>query len=136
MYPCDTEGKLYGFDSHGIWDTLGKPSDQREKMHPGRNFRGKDVGQFQCRDLLTGKLLWHTNAFEPPEVNPLKWPGEWVPTHFLLAGDRLIARNAWGLWIARRAGKGVTVQAYGKDLGPQGGEPVLVAGRLFVRRVD
>jgi outer membrane protein assembly factor BamB len=130
------DGKLYGFDAHGIWDTPGKPSEQREKMQPGRNYRGRDAGQFQCRDIATGNRLWGTNAFEPPEVDPLKWPGEWLSTNFLLAGDRLVVRNEWGLWIARLKDDGVTVQTRVKDVGSQGNEPVLVEGRVFVRRVD
>lgn len=45
-------------------------------------------------------------------------------------------RNEWGLWIAQLKDDGVVVQARAKDLGTQGGEPVLVDGRLFVRRAD
>ena len=131
------DGKFYGFDAHGIWDTPGKPSDQRgPNLAPGRNFRGSAVGQFQCRDIATGKLLWSTNAFEPPEVNPLKWPGEWNPTLFIMAGDRLIVQNEWGLWIAHMKPGGVAVQARWKEFRGHAGEPVMVAGKLYARQAD
>ena len=139
------DGKLYGADAHGIWDTPGKPSEERvwppqapknlKPMEPGRNFRGKDVGQFQCRDVLTGKLLWSTSAFQPGTVDPLKWPGEWSSTHSILVADRLILFNTWGLWIAQLSDTGVKVLAQGPGFEREGSEPVLVDGRLYVRQV-
>ncbi len=130
------DGKFYGADAHGIWDTPGKPSAERwGERQPGRNFRGQAVGSFQCRDVLTGKLLWSTSVFQPATVDPLKWPGEWSSTHSILAGDRLIVFNRWGLWIARLTDSGVTVLAQAPGFEREGSEPVLVDGRLYVRQI-
>jgi hypothetical protein len=130
------DGKFYGADAHGIWDTPGKPSAERwGERQPGRNFRGQSVGSFQCRDVLTGKLLWSTSAFQPATVDPLKWPGEWSSTHSILAGGCLIVFNRWGLWIARLTDSGVTVLAQAPGFEREGSEPVLVDGRLYVRQI-
>lgn len=120
------DGKFYGFDAHGFWG-----------MKTARAFRGKDVGQFQCRDVLTGKLLWSSNAFLPPEVDSQKWPGEWGSSKSIFVGDNIIVTNPWGLWIARLKADNVEMLATVRQQNQKLlGEPVLVDGRLFIRQRD
>ncbi len=124
------EGKFYGFDAHGFWN--------HDKARP---FRGKEVGQFQCRDVLTGRLLWSTNAFLPPDVDPHKWPGDWGSSKLILASDTLVVTNPWGLWIARLKLDGVEMLATirlpsNHDHRKTLSEPVLVNGRLFIRQIS
>jgi outer membrane protein assembly factor BamB len=145
------EGKIYGSDAHGIWDTPGLPSEQRwlddpKKPHgqPGRNHRDKSIGQFQCRDIATGKLIWSSNAMLP-QLPKNDWrytgsgpgPYEWYPTKSIISGDLLIANSFNGPWVARLKQDGLDILAKGISYGDVDvSEPVLVDGMLYVRNLS
>lgn len=52
------DGRLYGFDSYF-------PIFIRQYAVT-RPYRGEKIGEFQCRDVVTGKLVWSSDAFNPP----------------------------------------------------------------------
>jgi outer membrane protein assembly factor BamB len=143
---CD--GKVYGFDAHGVWDLPGVPSEERSKIdrwknQPGRNKRDKSIGQFQCRDVATGKLLWSTDAMQA-HFPPHDWrsqivngPSEWYPTKLILHADLLIAYSLSDLWIGQLKKDGLDILANGPGYGNvDGSEPVLVDGLLYVRKLS
>ena len=87
------DGKLYGFDSH----FPGCP------QYPvARPYRGEAIGEFQCRDVATGKLLWSSDAFNPAPPGPKR--ADSTNNLFVLAGDHIIVcNNARGVGIGRIA---------------------------------
>lgn len=123
------DGRLYGFDAHGVWD---------DPMYDGKIDRRamRRDGRFQCRDIATGRLLWSSDAFNTRK------PGEdeyYNPQHLLLAGETLVVTDETGLWLARLTATGVQVlsrveQVKWRRL--QLSPPVLVEGRLFIRQSD
>ena len=147
LIACD--GKLYGADSQGGWDDQRVPgvavppglsqealekfaAPAQAKMPPGRPHRPANVGQFQCRDIATGKLLWSTDAIKGLE---------WTPTFMIAVEDKLIVRNTAGLWICRLRNDGLDVLTHVRSSEGQWNqfrfsEPVLVNGRLYLRDMD
>jgi outer membrane protein assembly factor BamB len=113
------EGRLYGFDSYF-------PGFIREYTVT-RPYRGEKVGEFQCREIASGKLLWSTDAFnpEPPSAKRVDSSGT-----FFFAGDKLVVTNQAGLWLAQMEAAGVKILARGP-----GGTPALAEGRLFLRQL-
>ncbi len=128
------DGKLYGADAKGFWGD-GDPKKTDGDLRY-RKYRGDEIGQFQCRDLATGKLLWHTSQFRGADVRPYKWPGEFRPCSFLISGNTMVLINPWGLWIAQFGEAGATTIAHEDLRDEEGARPVLVDGRLFIRLVD
>ena len=123
------DGKFYGFDSYF-------PGFIRE-YDVTRPYRGGTVGEFQCRDVASGKLLWSSDAFNPAK------PGEKRPdstnASIIVADNALIVTNSHGLWIAQRREDGVSVTArvpQANRLNRMLGEPALADGRLFIRQLD
>ena len=123
------DGRLYGFDSYF-------PGFARQ--YPvTRPYRGTGVGEFQCRDAATGRLLWSSDAFNPEPPGPKR--ADSANDLFVLAGDLAIVCNQHGLWIGRVAGDGVTVLArvpHAARAGRMLGEPVPADGRLLIRQAD
>ena len=129
-----TGGKLYGADAAGFWSE-GDPKKTDGDLH-FRKTRSPQIGQFQCRDLATGNVLWSTNQFRPSTVNPNRWPGEFQPYNFLIAGNTMVLINNWGLWIARLTDSGPITLAHENIRDQEGVRPVLVNGRLYIRVID
>ena len=124
------DGKLYGFDSYF-------PGFMRE-YDVTRPYRGAQVGEFQCREVATGKLLWSTDAFNGETPGPQR--PDSTNASIIVTESALIITDNHGLWIAQLRPDGVTVTAHvaeaGGKLGRMLGEPVLSGGRLFVRQLD
>ncbi len=139
------DGKLYGSDAHGVWDAQRREMEKNGKpMQPGRAKRPKEIGQFQCRDVATGKLLWSTDAMLE-KLAPNDWraangdtTAEWYSTKSIMTGDVMIACNASGLWVARLKEDGLDILARNPMQLSAGfsSEPVLVGGLLYVRNFD
>jgi outer membrane protein assembly factor BamB len=126
------DGKFYACDSYS-------PAFVRGEYPVSRPYHGEKIGEFQCRDVLTGKMLWSTDAFNPGPPGGKRADSE--NFSIVLAGDRAIVTNVHGLWIARLLADGVKVlarvpQAVGRTGTRMLSEPVLVGGRLFVRQLD
>jgi len=123
------DGRLYGFDAHGVWD---------DPMYDGkidRRVMRKD-GRFQCRDMATGKLLWSSDAFNTRKPGVEEY---YNPQHFIFCGEVMIMTDETGLWFARLTDSGVEVlsryeQVKWRRL--QLSPPVLSHGRLYVRQSD
>ena len=123
------DGKIYGFDSH---------FPRFETQYPTtRPYRGESIGQFQCRDVATGKLLWHSDAFHPEPPNHDRVDS--TNCLFTIVGDDVFVGNHHGFFIGRLRGNSVTVLARipmparaGRTLS----EPTVANGRLFIRQVD
>ena len=113
------EGRLYGFDSYF-------PGFIREYTVT-RPYRGEKVGEFQCREMASGQLLWSTDAFnpEPPSAKRVDSGGT-----FFFAGDKLVVANQAGLWLAHLEAAGVKILARGPA-----GVPALAEGRIFLRQL-
>jgi outer membrane protein assembly factor BamB len=128
------DGRLYVSDSYSPAFLPRKPGEP-DKSRP---YRGATIGEFQCRDIATGKLLWHTDAFNPEKPGPRR--ADSASVFMFLAGDRLIVCNSHGLWIAQLRNDGVQLLAHvpqaGAKLRRMLSEPILVDDRLFVRQLD
>ena len=123
------DGKIYGFDSH---------FPRFETQYPTtRPYRGESLGQFQCRDVATGKLLWSSDAFHPEPAHHDRVDS--TNCLFTIIGDDVFVGNHHGFFIGRIRGNSVTVLARIPML-PRAGrtlsEPTVVNGRLFIRQVD
>jgi len=137
------DGKVYGFDAHGVRDEPGLSSEERVKVdkwkgQPGRNKR--TCGELQCRDVTTGKLLWSADPMKYVDGhgNP---GGDWYPTQSIVSGNILIAWNHSGLGVMRIKDDGVDMLARGPadsyfvwNEAGYGSEPVLVDGLLYLRK--
>jgi len=70
------EGRLYGIDVWGHLHTIDR--DKRAVVEWPRPMRPEGVGQFQCRDLRTGKLLWSSDEL---------WQGDTKKTEVFICED-------------------------------------------------
>ena len=99
------DGKVYGFDAHGVWDKQREREKQQGKKSntPGRPMRPEGLGHFQCRDVAGGKVLWSSDAMQRKLHDPKDWLKgirEWYPTQSILIGDLFIPYSSTGLRIS------------------------------------
>jgi outer membrane protein assembly factor BamB len=130
------DGKIYGFDAHGVWDI--QPWTSYERDHhgssasgPGRNYRGEEAGRFQCLDIASGDMLWSSHAFDPASYELNFNP-------FILCGNHIIATERNGLWVGNISANGVNIT--GRIGGATNarilGEPVVCGPNLYIRQID
>jgi|GEM_PF-4985355 len=137
------DGKVYGFDAHGIWGGEHEQLKQGGKKDntPGRPLRPEGIGRFQCRDVATGNLLWSSDAI--PTHGKNRGVGEWHVTHSLLADDLLVACGDSKFDIAKLKGNNLELLATVEQTKPWNdwtrsgadrdySDPVLVDGLLYI----
>ncbi len=123
------DGKLYGFDSY-----FPRFATQYAVTRP---YRGEAVGEFQCRDIATGRLLWSSDALhpEPPGRNRV----DAQLSKVIIINNSIIVTNNNGFTISRILETGVEVIARvprAKGRGTMVAEPVWAGGRLLIRQLD
>jgi len=163
------DGKVYGIDANGLWGDPDMPDEEKSKhasVIKFRNDRDKNLGQFQCRDVATGKLFWSSDVLAHHVVPDAKWKNRSGVTYDVL--NRLSAENAlnedfsgkngtvsfeWYPTKSIIAGDLLIANGFSglwiarlKENGMEilargtgdthGSEPVLVDGLLYVRKFD
>ncbi len=126
--PIAWDGLLIGLDNQGIIKGSGANL-------PGT--RPKEIGMLQCYDINTGKLLWHTNNFDPTLPEQLL---QRERHSYILVDGKLIIQST------RRGGISfLNIDRNGSEIfgvletdqsGRSYPQPAFSDGQLFIRRMN
>ena len=109
-----------------------------DQMPRNLNPAERDVGNFQCLDLATGKLLWSINGFGQSGKRPVRNTRRLQATGmFVIADGKMISWRRNELVVAEVSAKGHKVLSVARL--PNSGYhamPVLSGGRLYLRTSD